>query len=172
MKIAVIGYSGSGKSTLSRKLGARYGADVLHFDQVHFLPGWKTRSREEKARITTEFMDTHESWIIDGNYTKYSFERRMAEADLIVLMLFRRLDCLRRVTQRYLTHRGHSRPDMTQGCNEKLDWAFVKWILWEGRTRDIRQCFADVQKQYADKTAVVRNQRQLDELYRRHGLTQ
>ncbi len=57
MKIVIMGYSGSGKSTLAGKLGKIYGADVLHFDTVHFLPEWEIRSREEKERITEEFMN-------------------------------------------------------------------------------------------------------------------
>ena len=40
MKIAILGHSGSGKSTLARALGDKYGLPVLHFDAIHFLPGW------------------------------------------------------------------------------------------------------------------------------------
>ena len=59
MKIAIMGYSGSGKSTLARELGALYHADVLHFDAVHFLPGWEVRGTEEKKKITEDFLNTH-----------------------------------------------------------------------------------------------------------------
>lgn len=79
MKIAIVGYSGSGKSTLARELARKYHTDVLHFDTVQFLPDWKVRSDEEKKRITENFLDTHDSWVIDGNYTKLFFERRMEE---------------------------------------------------------------------------------------------
>ena len=70
MKIAIIGYSGSGKSTLARKLGKIYQTDVLHFDTIHFLPDWEIRAKDEKMRLTKEFLDSHESWVIDGNYSK------------------------------------------------------------------------------------------------------
>ena len=50
MKIAIIGYSGAGKSTLARELGALYHADILHFDSVHFLPGWAVRGTDEKKK--------------------------------------------------------------------------------------------------------------------------
>ena len=23
---------------------------------------------------------------------------------------------------------------MTKGCDEKIDWEFIRWILWDGRT--------------------------------------
>ena len=94
MKIAIIGYSGSGKSTLAKKLGEIYNAVVLHFDTIHFLPGWKEREKEEKERITREFLDSHNSWVIDGNYSKLFYERRMLEADIIIIMLFNRFSCL------------------------------------------------------------------------------
>ncbi|MBR6650743.1 MAG: BlaI/MecI/CopY family transcriptional regulator, partial [Clostridia bacterium] len=31
--------------------------------------------------------------------------------------------CLYRVTRRYLTYKDSSRPDMGEGCKEKLDWS-------------------------------------------------
>lgn len=80
MKIVIAGYSGSGKSTLARKLAEIYQTDILHFDTVQFLPNWKIRSEDEKKRITEEFLNTHDSWVIDGNYSKQFYERRMAEA--------------------------------------------------------------------------------------------
>ena len=81
MKIAIIGYSGSGKSTLAKHLAAKYETDVLYLDTVHWLPGWNTRPREERIQIVDEFLNTHDSWVIDGNYSKLSYDRRMDEAD-------------------------------------------------------------------------------------------
>ena len=87
MKIAILGYSGSGKSTLARKLGEYYRVDVLHFDRVQFLPGWEVRPQEEKEKLTQDFLDSHTDWVIDGNYSKLSYERRMEEADKIIRQL-------------------------------------------------------------------------------------
>ena len=163
MKIAIIGYSGSGKSTLAGKLGAVFQADVLHFDRVQFLPGWEIRAEEDKKEITREFLDTHESWVIDGNYSKLFFERRMEEADLIIMILFNRFSCLRRVVQRYRKYRNTTRPDMGVGCNEKLDWEFIKWVLYKQRTKQARSRYAQVYSRYKEKVIIVKNQRQLDE---------
>ena len=166
MKIAIIGYSGAGKSTLARKLGQYYGAEVLHFDAVHFLPGWQVRPEAEKREITAQFLDTHEDWVIEGNYSKLYFERRMQEADRIVVLLFNRFACLLRVWRRYRTYRGQTRPDMGAGCNEKLDADFVKWILLEGRNKKARGRNQAVIRQYREKVTVIRNQRQLDRYLR------
>ena len=69
MKIAILGTSGSGKSTLAKQLGEQCGAPVLHLDAVHFLPGWVERAPEEEKTILSRFLDEHDSWVIDGNYT-------------------------------------------------------------------------------------------------------
>ena len=168
MKFAVMGYSGSGKSTLCRKLHERYPVPVLHLDMVQFLPDWKTRTDAEKQDIVRAFLDEHPNgWVIDGNYSGLSYERRCGEADHIVLMLFGRLDCLLRCARRYHTYKGKSRPDMAEGCNEKLDWEFIRWILWEGRSKKIRERYQRVQEQYPDKVVVLRNQRQLDDYLKR-----
>lgn len=162
MKIVIMGYSGSGKSTLARKLGGIYGVEVFHFDTVHFLPDWEIRSREEKERLTRTFMDTHDGWVMDGNYSKLYYERRLKEADLIILLLFNRFACLSRAAKRYRRYRNTTRPDMAAGCKEKLDWAFVRWILHDGRTKEARTRYRRVMESYPQKVIVVRNQHELD----------
>lgn len=161
MKIAIAGYSGSGKSTLAETLGAHYGSEVLHLDKVQFLPNWQVRNEESKRELVRTFLDTHNSWIIDGNYSKLFYDRRMEEADRIVLLLFNRLTCLWRVTKRYLTYRGRTRSDMAEGCDEKLDAEFIRWVLWEGRTKEKRGCYAALAARYPNKTVILRNQREL-----------
>lgn len=162
MKIAIVGYSGGGKSTLADKLGAVFVADVLHFDKVQFLPDWEIRPLEDKLRITKDFLDTHDSWVIDGNYTKLFYERRMAEADLIIVLLFNRFSCLLRVIRRYIRYKNLTRPDMADGCGEKLDAEFVRWVLFDQRTRRAKGRYAQLCSQYSEKVLVVKNQRQLD----------
>ena len=167
MKIAIIGYSGSGKSTLARKLGEQYDVPVLHFDTVQFRPGWEIRPQQSKEVMTRVFLYLHSDWVIDGNYSKLYFERRMEEADVIILLLFNKFSCLYRVTRRYLKYKNNTRPDMAQGCEEKLDWEFVKWILRGGRTKESRQRYKGVIAQYPEKTIVIKNQRQLDNVQSR-----
>ena len=92
VKIAVIGYSGAGKSTLAKKLGKLFRCPVLHLDRIQFEPGWKERDRETARRMAEDFLDKNENrgWIIDGNYTGFSQERRLREADLIIFMNYPR----------------------------------------------------------------------------------
>ena len=168
MKIAILGYSGAGKSTLAQTLSARFGLPVLHLDRVHWAENWTERDDAEKQRLALDFMDKNSDggWVIDGNYSNLLRARRLEEADQIILLLFNRFSSLCRVTKRYFRYRGHSRPDMGEGCTEKLDAAFVYWVLWRGRSRKKRQSYAMILAQYPEKTVVLRNQRQLDRFLR------
>ncbi len=162
MKIAVLGYSGSGKSTLARELSELYGVPVLHLDAVQYLPGWEKRTQVEQLAIVRDFMDSHEGWVIDGNYANLLQPRRLEEADKVVFLLFPRLSSLWRVVKRYRRWRGRSRPDVTEGCREKLDAEFLWWILRRGRTKERREAFAEKIRACGGKSAVLKNQRQID----------
>ena len=167
MRIAIIGYSGSGKSTLAKKLGEAYNLPVLHFDKVQFRPNWEIRPQKSIEVMTKAFLDLHDSWVIDGNYSKLYFERRMAEADVIILLLFGRLSCLNRVHRRYRKYKDSTRTDMADGCKEKLDWEFVKWVLRDGRSKEVRERYNGVIARYPEKTIVIKNQRQLNGVQKR-----
>lgn len=171
MKIAIIGYSGCGKSTLAEALSKKHQLPVLYFDTIHHMPGWQARPREETRAIVGAFLDEHDAtgWVIDGNYKRQHFERRMEEADSIVLLRFNRLACLYRAWKRYRAYKGRVRPSIAPGCEEKLDWEFVRWILWEG-PKSHGALFDEVLTKHPEKVTVIRNQRQLDDYYRIHGL--
>ena len=49
------------------------------------------------------------------------YERRMEEADIIILLLFNRFSCLYRAYCRYIRYKNTTRPDMAEGCKEKFD---------------------------------------------------
>ena len=158
-----MGYCGSGKSTLCRELAERYHLPSLHLDTVQFLPGWQVRNAEEKQDLVRTFLEEHaDGWVIDGNYSKLYFDERAEAADLIVLMLFNRVNCFFRCLKRYSLYRGKTRPDMTGGCPEKFDAEFMRWILWEGRGKATRERFRAVSSRYPGKVTVLKNQRQLD----------
>ena len=165
MKIAVIGYSGAGKSTLARALGERYSVPVLHLDSVYHGPNWTKRNDGEVMREIVDFLDSHDAWVIDGEYPRFHLERRIEEADRIIIMDFNRFACLRRVWRRYRRYHGASRPDIAEGCNEKLDLEFLHWVLWKGRSKRRKLRLRGICKKYPDKAAVLKNQRQIDRFW-------
>ena len=164
MRISIIGYSGAGKSTAARMLGEKLGIPVLHLDTVYHMPGWQVRPNEESIDIVSKFMTDNDSWIMDGNYKAIIQQQRFEQSDIIIFFDFDRITCFCRAFGRYLKYRGKSRPDMTQGCNEKFDLEFARWILKDGRTPQKVQGYKNMCQKYADKVVIIRNQRQLDEL--------
>ena len=170
MKIAIMGYSGSGKSTLARRIAEKQNVPVLHFDAVQFMPNWEIRSDAVKKKMTEVFMNVHDSWVIDGNYSKLSFERRVEEADEIVMLLFNRFSCFYRAYRRSRIYAGKTRPDMGAGCKEKFDFEFMKWILWKGRSKKTRNLYKNVIAKYGHKVTVIKNQKQLNAYIQSKGL--
>ncbi len=161
MRIAVIGYSGAGKSTLARALGERYGIPVLHFDRVHWAPGWRERDRAEAHRLVHEFMEQTD-WVIDGNYTNFEYGRRMAEADEIIFLNLPCCACFFRAWRRYIQNRGRTRMDMGEGCPEKMDLEFMQWLLWKGRRAQKKKWLAAGLGDYMDKVTVLKSQKAID----------
>lgn len=162
MKIAVLGFSGCGKSTLAQTLGRAGKLPVLALDRVHWLPGWQEQQPERERQQVKEFLDSHDKWVIDGNYLSLWGERRLEEADLILMLQFSRWTCLKRVVKRRLKHRGQSRPSMTQGCPEKLDREFLSWVLFTGRNSLRRKGYETIARQYPEKVRRFWTPRELD----------
>lgn len=172
MKITILGYAGAGKSTLAKRLGERYNAPVLHLDTVQFLPNWEEREKSEKLKIAGNFLDENSSWIIDGTYSGLHFDRRLEESDLIIMLLFGRFTCLSRVVSRYHKFKGKSRPDMTDGCIEKLDGEFVRWVLFDGRTKKRRERFKKIAEKFPEKTVIIKTQKGFDNFLKNHGISE
>ncbi|MBF0838174.1 hypothetical protein [Streptococcus acidominimus] len=54
---------------------------------------------------------------------------------------------------------------MAEGCTEKLDWAFILWILKDSRSpkAQSRSRYQAICKTYVDKVKILRNQKELDQ---------
>ncbi len=131
-RVMIFGFSGAGKSTLARRIAEKIGTEPTHLDALHWLPGWVESGREYKRNALRPVLE-REKWVIDGNYMKVLFDERLDTADTVVFLDFNRFICLFRVIKRYLNYRGRSRPDMGEGCPEKLDAEFLRWVLLDGR---------------------------------------
>ncbi len=125
-RIMIIGSGGAGKSTLARQLGERLQLDVYHLDALMWKPGWVMASREERISIQQQLVKKDE-WIIDGNFGN-TLDLRLQAADTVILIDLPRIVCIYRVLKRVARYRGTTRPDMGASCEEKLDFAFLKWV--------------------------------------------
>lgn len=164
MRIAIIGYSGSGKSTLAWRLGSELDLSVLHLDTVHWLPGWRERAKQSERAIVRAFLDENaeNGWVIDGNYSSLLHEERMAAADLIIFLDFPRRICLPRAWKRFRQNKGKTRASMTEGCDEKFDLEFVKWILIDGRNKKRRGEYERIARVYSEKVFRCKNDAEVE----------
>jgi adenylate kinase family enzyme len=151
-RVLVIGPGGSGKSTFARALAARTGLPLTHLDSLFWHPGWVATPDAEWDRTIAELI-AREAWIIDGNYGR-TLPTRLAACDTVFFFDMPALVCLWRVWRRSRAHRGRNRPDLPEGCPERLTWDFVWWILSYRRRRR-----PDILKRLAalppDKRAIV-----------------
>jgi adenylate kinase family enzyme len=131
-RIMIVGSGGAGKTTLAIKLGEITGLPVVHLDRHNWKPGWVSTPEDEWKEIVTRLVAADE-WIIDGNYGG-TLGIRVRRSDTIIFFDFNRIVSLWGAVKRFLFQRGRSRPDMTEGCPERLDLAFLRWIWNYNRT--------------------------------------
>ena len=125
-RIMIIGCGGAGKSTLARQLGEKTGLPVVHLDKLFWRPGWEHISRDEFDVLHREAL-MGEKWILDGNFDR-TMEERIKHCDTVIYLDFSRSVCLFGVAKRILTTYGKVRPDMGEGCPERFDLDFLKWV--------------------------------------------
>ena len=83
MKISVVGNSGSGKTTAARTMSERLALAHLELDSVRHQPGWEELPDDRFAARVNAFMDAHDAWVIDGNYSVIQ-ERIWERANTVV----------------------------------------------------------------------------------------
>lgn len=125
-RILIIGCGGAGKSTLARQLGEKTGIPVVHLDKLYWRPGWQHVTREEFDEILDGVL-VQDAWIMDGNFNN-TIQKRIARCDTVIYLDFSRFACLMGVLKRILTTYGTVRPDMGEGCPERIDLDFLKWV--------------------------------------------
>ena len=151
-RILIIGPGGAGKSTLARALGDATGLPVIHLDRIYWRPGWVEPPRAEFAAALAVVM-AEERWILGGNYSG-TLAERMRACDAIVWLDPPPVVCLAGIVERRLRNRGRARPDVADGCPERLTWDFVRWI-WTYRTRSAPKVRALLDGARADGKVVV-----------------
>lgn len=150
-RILVIGSGGAGKSTFAKQLGEKTGIEVVHLDKIHWKPGWVEPAKDEWFKIVSNVV-AKDSWIIDGNFGG-TMETRIERSDTVIFLELPRAVCVWRVVKRFLAYRNNTRPDMAEGCEEKLDLKFLKWI-WDYPTRTKPKVEALLEKFQNAKTVI------------------
>jgi adenylate kinase family enzyme len=133
-KVLVIGPGGAGKSTFARELGKLLDLEVLHLDKFYWRPGWIETPKPDWLKTVYELL-SRDAWVMDGNYSG-TLDVRLKACDTVIFLDMGRALCLWRVLKRLLMYRKGSRPDMAEGCPERLTPEFILWIWnYPRRTR-------------------------------------
>ncbi len=155
-RILIIGSPGSGKSTLSLRMAERLGLPIVHLDKLFWRPGWVEASREEFDAALAEAMET-EKWIMDGDYGR-TLKMRLTHADTVIMLDYPTAVCVFRVLKRILTNLGRTRADMGEGCPERLDMEFLRYVI--GYRRKNRPKLLDALAGWNGEVIFIRNKRE------------
>lgn len=125
-RVSVIGSPGAGKSTLARKLHELTGIPVIHLDREFWKPGWVEPDKEEfRSRIQDRYQE--EEWIVDGHYAS-TMEARLERSDTVFHLDYPTHVCLRQLAGRMIRNYGKVRPDCPEGCPERIQFEFLRYV--------------------------------------------
>lgn len=131
-RIAIIGCPGSGKTTFSNTLGQILKREVIHLDKVLWKENWVMPDYYERSQIHGGIISA-DNWIIDGMWKSHLADR-LNRATLVIFLDYKRSICVYRALKRRIKYTGKQRDDIADGCIEKLDGYFIKYI-WTFRKK-------------------------------------
>lgn len=155
-RIIIIGCGGAGKSTLAQQLGKKLNIPVVHLDKIFWKPGWVETPPEEFDELHRREL-ARDQWIMDGNFNR-TMPERIARCDTVIYLDFSRMACICGVVKRVLTTYGTVRPDMGEGCPERVDLEFLKWVWNYNRDKKERNYRLLNEAEHA-QTIVLKNRR-------------
>lgn len=154
-RIMIIGFSGCGKSTFARRLGKIICIEPTYMDALHWLPNWVESTRERKRELLAPILE-RDRWIVEGTYRAILYEERIKKADAIIFLDYNRFLCFYRVIKRRIMYNGKTRPDMGEGCKERLNPEFLRWVVWDCRKK---------RKKFYNELEQIRNADQNKKIY-------
>jgi adenylate kinase family enzyme len=122
-----MGSPGSGKSTFARRLSHLTGIPVVSLDALYWKPGWQpSEAAEFEARLAEAVRRPR--WIIDGDYIWWAGDIRRNVADAVIWFDLPRRTCMAGIMSRIATTYGRVRPEMAEGCPERINAEFFRYV--------------------------------------------
>jgi adenylate kinase family enzyme len=133
-RILVMGSSGSGKSTFARRLSGITGIPTVSLDALFWKPGWAPSNAAEFDKRIIEAVH-QPRWIMDGDFISYgASDLRRQVTDAVIWFDLPRRTCMVGIITRIATSYGRVRPEMAEGCPEKIDTDFFRYV-WTYRRK-------------------------------------
>jgi adenylate kinase family enzyme len=152
-RILVMGSSGSGKSTFSKRLSDITGIPVVSVDALFWKPGWvESEKAEFHARLSAAAQQPR--WIMDGNFTSHLVELRRDACDALIWFDLPRATCMIGILTRIAKSYGRVRPEMAEGCPEKIDLEFFRYV-WNFRQQQRPKLLAYFEGLRPDQTFIT-----------------
>lgn len=122
-KVLIIGPNGAGKSTFATELGKHYDFEVCHLDKLFWQENWNAVAKADFEDKVDNIMSSKKKYIIDGDYF-FNLEKRLEHADLVIWIKIPLFLCVANIIKRRFKYMTNVRPDVTEGCDEKLNLSF------------------------------------------------
>lgn len=117
-RIAIIGNEGGGKTTLARKIALKRRLPITHVDSIQYLADFVPRAEDETRQLLNKIAN-EEKWIIDGYGPFDVLEKRLARAQVIILINFPIWRHYWWTAKRQAGAFFHHRSELPPGCSEK-----------------------------------------------------
>ena len=87
-------------------------------DRIHWMSGWQARPTEDRLPMALE-VENGEAWIFEGGFSK-TYDHRASRADTLIWIDLSVGLRMWRVSKRLIQYWGQERPDMADGCTERV----------------------------------------------------
>jgi len=143
-RVVITGNSpGSGKTYMALHLHQKTDFPLFHLDRIFWKSNWQSVTEKEFLQRQSEIIN-NSSWIIEGGYIG-SLRQRALQADLVIVVVAGKWKSLWRVIARRVKN-GGLRKDLPEGCPDKIDIEFLRFILttYSGRLARIKDQLKDI----------------------------
>ena len=166
-RVLVMGSSGSGKSTFARRLSEMTGIPFVSLDALYWKPGWVASDNAEFGQRVAE-VARRPQWVMDGNFTgSGAGELRRQVSDTVIWFDLPRRTCMFGLMKRIAGSYGQVRPEMAEGCPEKFDFEFLRYV-WNYRRRQRPKLLAFFKGLRPDQTLMTFTRRRQADDYLAH----
>ncbi len=166
-KFTVVGSSCAGKTTVSKVIAEKLDIEYIGIDYISWLPNWVTIPEEDLRRIINETTSAN-SWVIDGNYSRFH-DLTLNRSEAIIWLNYSFMRVFSRSLYRTIKH-VITQEEIFPGCKgyffrsfctkDSIIWYVIK--TWKKKRNKYRKIFDE--KVFGDKEYIeCNNQKELDQ---------